>query len=297
MWAAGRKHGMDIRIAITTLAALHLSGAASASWFYTASEVGIAGELVGENLLPDQTWGANRTYRVWVVMPAGWRLEAIAGNDDQSLRFSTSGAFYQDPFGGGTSLSINPAFMDLAPDLAWDSWITIGAQDTNGGGSPASANELGHIGIDWTDFEAGGTLETTNGGCWILPTHAQGGEVAFSDACGTNGSGVLIGQFTLLGEGATLEGSMLLQGADAFGETWQRAIASFAIDPDGVSDALPQVGCSADLDSDGTVDVNDLLDLLGRWAIGACADVSGDAVMDSDDFLYLVGSWGPCAAN
>ncbi len=288
---------MRTRIAITTLMSLSMTAAATASWFFTANEVGIAGELVGENLLPDETWGANRTYRVWVVMPAGWRLEALAGNADQAMRFSTSGAFYQDPFGGATSLSINPAFIDLAPDLAWDSWITIGAHDTTGTGAPGTANELGHIGIDWAPFEAGAALETSNGGCWILPTHEQGGEVAFADACGVSGTGVLIGQFTLLGEGATLEGSMLLQGADGAGDTWQREIASFAIDPDGVSDALPQVGCSADLDSNGVVDVNDLLDLLGRWAIGACADVSGDAIMDSDDFLYLVGSWGPCSAE
>jgi hypothetical protein len=104
----------------------------------------------------------------------------------------------------------------------------------------------------------------------------------------------LIGQFTLLGEGATLTGSVLLQGTNASAETWQRAVTSFIIDPDGVSDAIPQVACAADINSDGNVNINDLLDLLTRWSAGACADISGDARVDQDDFLYMVAAWGPC---
>jgi hypothetical protein len=266
-----------------------------ASWFYSTGEVGIAAELVGVNLLPTENVGANRTFRVWAVMPAGWRLEAIAGNSSQVMSFTTDGAFYQDPFGGGTSLSVNAAFMAMAPDLEWDSWLTIGARDSSGTGAPGTSNDMGYIGLELSEFELGNSIVSDNGGCWVLPIHEQGDAIGFTDGCGRSGNGVLIGQFTLLGEGATLSGSVLLQGGDNVGETWQRAIPAFTIDPDGVSNAIPQVACAADIDGDGRVDVQDLLALLAAWSTGACADISGDARVDQDDFLYMVGSWGPCS--
>ena len=56
----------------------------------------------------------------------------------------------------------------------------------------------------------------------------------------------------------------------------------------------------ADLNGDGVVDVNDLLELLGSW--GTCdsgcgpdcpADVNGDCVVDVNDLLQLLASWTP----
>jgi hypothetical protein len=284
---------MQIQCVVVTLMAV-LATTAEASWFYSTDEVGIAAELVGVNLVPTESVGANRTFRVWAVMPDGWRLDAIAGNSTQTLSFTTDGSFYQDTFGGGTSVSINAAFISMAPDLEWDSWITIGSRDSGGTGAPGISNSLGYIGLELSEFELGNNLVSDNGGCWVLPTHEQGDAIGFTDGCGRSGNGVLIGQFTLLGEGATLTGSVLLQGTNASAETWQQAVTSFTIDPDGVSDAIPQVACAADIDSDGNVNINDLLDLLTRWSAGACADISGDARVDQDDFLYMVAAWGPC---
>jgi len=275
-------------------AAVCVSGAAWGSWFYAADEVGIAAEVVGVNLVPPSEVGVNRTIRVWAVMPDGWRLDAIAGNSSQPLSFSTNGVFFQHELGGATSQSIASGFFPMVPSLEWDTFLTIGALDMSGGGTPSGQNELGEIGFDWSSFEAGGSLSADNGGCWVLPTDGQGDAIGFVDGCERQGQGVLIGQFTLLGETAVLNGSILLQGSDASGETWQRPVTSFEIDEDGVSDALPQVACAADMDSSGEVDVDDLLSLLAAWAVGACADISGDAVMDQDDFLFLIGAWGPC---
>ena len=290
---------MRIQCVLATMAALGavVATTAKASWFYSTGEVGIAAELVGVNLVPSESVGANRTFRVWAVMPEGWRLEAIAGNSTQVLSFTTDGSFYQDTFGGGTSLSINAAFISMAPDLEWDSWITIGSRDSSGTGAPGTSNSLGYIGLELSEFELGNNIVSDNGGCWVLPIHEQGDAIGFTDGCGRSGNGVLIGQFTLLGEGATLAGSVLLQGANTSGETWQRDVPSFTIDPDGVSDAIPQVACSADIDSDGEVNVNDLLALLASWSTGACADISGDARVDQDDFLYMVGTWGSCSSE
>jgi hypothetical protein len=55
--------------------------------------------------------------------------------------------------------------------------------------------------------------------------------------------------------------------------------------------------CPADLNGDETVDVFDLLELLGSW--GPCPppcspDVNGDGTVDVFDLLELLGAWGPC---
>ena len=89
---------MQIQCVVVTLMAV-LATTAEASWFYSTDEVGIAAELVGVNLVPTESVGANRTFRVWAVMPDGWRLDAIAGNSTQTLSFTTDGSFYQDTFG------------------------------------------------------------------------------------------------------------------------------------------------------------------------------------------------------
>jgi hypothetical protein len=66
-----------------------------------------------------------------------------------------------------------------------------------------------------------------------------------------------------------------------------------------LGDASP---CRADLNSDGAVDVLDLLILLDAWgpcprgrSVGGCpADLNGDGVVDVLDLLILLDEWGPC---
>ena len=58
--------------------------------------------------------------------------------------------------------------------------------------------------------------------------------------------------------------------------------------------------CYEDVDGSGTVDVSDLLTLIGNW--GECADctdeipgdVNYDDIVDVTDLLMIVGAWGPC---
>ena len=63
---------------------------------------------------------------------------------------------------------------------------------------------------------------------------------------------------------------------------------------DGVSDVRPRM--PGDVNGDGTVDVNDLLQLLQHWGpaqpTGWDADFNGDAAVDVEDLLVLLGAWG-----
>ncbi|MDP7030606.1 MAG: hypothetical protein QF733_10360, partial [Phycisphaerales bacterium] len=103
-----------------------LLAASTAAHGGVVDEVQLRVQLVGQNLVSGV--GDNTTFRVWAELPADWTLDAVAGNSTMALQLSVSGgSFFQHDWGGPTSTSINPAFFDLAPDLEWDSFLTIGA--------------------------------------------------------------------------------------------------------------------------------------------------------------------------
>ncbi|HRP61749.1 MAG TPA: hypothetical protein PK400_00470, partial [Phycisphaerales bacterium] len=58
----------------------------------------------------------------------------------------------------------------------------------------------------------------------------------------------------------------------------------------------PAPACPADLNGSNTVDVQDLLILLGAWGpcAGCPADLNGSNTVDVQDLLILLGAWGPC---
>ena len=55
------------------------------------------------------------------------------------------------------------------------------------------------------------------------------------------------------------------------------------------------VPCPADTDGSGTVDVSDVLYIVGNWGTNdAAADVNGDGTVNVSDILEVVSAWGPC---
>jgi len=140
----------------------------------SSASADVAAELV--------SMGSNsegHTYRMYITgLADGDRLDAVYGNESNGL--SIAGNFYENAFGGNTSMSINPALIAVFPSLANDTWVTIGATDMLGG------NALNDIGMNWD----AGNYNTTNGSWFVTPDDAQGEAV--------DGS-VLIGQFTVVG--------------------------------------------------------------------------------------------------
>ncbi|MCH2148256.1 MAG: family 16 glycosylhydrolase [Phycisphaerales bacterium] len=57
-----------------------------------------------------------------------------------------------------------------------------------------------------------------------------------------------------------------------------------------LSDAAP---CPADFTGDGTVDVNDLLELLAAWGTPD-GDITGDGECNVNDLLSVIAAWGAC---
>ena len=196
---------MKATLMLGTAAALTVAGFAQATPFQ-----GFSFESLGN-------MGNGETYRMYVNVDDGARIDAVFGNSVGGLDIGAAAgmSFYQNGYGGPTSTSCNSDFFLLAPELEWDSYVTIGAIYANG--SPFANNALLDIGIDFGNFEAGGDLAGVDNGSWfVTPADAQGGEV---------GGRVLIGQFTVIGGSgngaADLLGQVSLQGKDADGNTWQ----------------------------------------------------------------------------
>ena len=134
------------------------------------------------------------------------QLHAVYGDSGNAMTIYSfwGDEFYQNPFGGPTTTSINPALYSVFPSLVYDSWVTIGLEDQVG-------NALLDIGIDFSEFEAGGGIDTSDGAWFATPDDPQ--VQAGSDLR------VLIAQFTSTNYGAAA-GHVNLQGANADGSIW-----------------------------------------------------------------------------
>ncbi len=147
------------------------------------------------------------TYRVYVTTPdSADFVSAIAGDELNPSYLRTSTSFYQNTaFGGLTADLINPLFFTLAPELAYDSWLTIGIDSAPMPGDGTAGVTLAQAAGDtWaTDFEAGQNLEMNSffGGSWFTTNLVSNG-VAGAD------KKVLVAQLTTDG---TLTGQLYVQ--------------------------------------------------------------------------------------
>jgi MYXO-CTERM domain-containing protein len=160
-----------------------------------AEFLGLSAELVGNGLV-DGTW----TARIYANLSDGSRLDAVYGNAANPLSMTSTGGLYQNQYGGDTSLEINASLYGVFPSLMYDSWVTIGLEDSGN-------NALGSIGVNWGTDE----ISTSDGSWYITPDDAQGQEM--------DGK-VLIAQFTTYGNDSVLYGSISMQGKNADGSNW-----------------------------------------------------------------------------
>ncbi|MCH2143357.1 MAG: hypothetical protein MK077_10230 [Phycisphaerales bacterium] len=233
--------------------------------------------------------GASWTADIYLELPADWRLDAVAGNSSQIKTVASTTAFYQSMYGGPTSVSINPEFYPMSPDLQWDSRMTIGCLDVSG--APYAENNLGDIGIDWTEFESGGSLSVVDGTWFVLPVDSQGEAALFTDSSCTQRYGVLVARLTSLEYDSEILFDALFQGRDAEGMTWQDA-ASTTISYQGELDCNGNLTPDAcDIASGESQDANangvpDECEQLCAW------DLNGDGNTSVDDLLILIGNFG-----
>jgi hypothetical protein len=173
------------------------------------------------------------TYRVYAVLPTSQHsLYAVFADGEHMLNVSTTGSFYQHDLGGYSSLDINENIMDIDEALAFDSWVTVGAENNLN-------NNLWSVGIGYNSFAAGDALEVVDGAWFVVPTDVR----AATDA----NNMVLLMQITTDG---TATGTLNFQGSDENGDTWRQYDMTFS------SDDAKVFGCTDNEAANYSADAN-----------------------------------------
>lgn len=232
------------------------------------------------------------SYRLYAEIPDNYEIQIIFGLNDTPFSLSANGgSFFQDPLGGPSTLSINTDLFPSNPALAFDSWLTIGADQMDN-------NQLFVLpgDIAFAAWEMGGDLMINDlFGAGLYMT------TVFQDPQNTvdaNGR-VLLGQFTA---SEFVSGCFNIQlrrlnedGTIFMDEDDQPEIVLFE---NVCFSAEPEVNnCPADLDNSGNILINDVLLLLQNYGCtnNCSADVNGDDAVTTLDLLMMLSVFGqPC---
>ncbi len=137
-------------------------------------------------------------------------VTSVYGNSLETLAVNTTTSFFQHVLGGATPENVNPLLLGAYPNLAFDSWITIGldgpADAINGESGAATVQSPSQAWVTAFDpgFGASGgdiVMDDEVGGVWYI---LNGDVNGFPEMDGT----VLLGQFTTDG---VLTGNLNIQ--------------------------------------------------------------------------------------
>ena len=226
---------------------------------------------------------------------------AEVGSVDLSIDVTTS--FYQHPAGSNLGSGISEFFITLVPELAFDSWLTIGSDNSNDG--PVSSIGMSDaFGL----FSAGGgfVLNGETGGSWYVTPASNPAALAGEDGR------VLLAQLTAADDAEGNAGHVVcdwnLQWRNANGVS-ENVIGLFvdtsdapvdlagcmdatacnydvaATTDDGSCSTLDECGvCGGAGIADGTCDCEGSLPDAGYDCDGVClSDVDGDGVCDENE--------------
>ncbi|MDE0917226.1 MAG: hypothetical protein OSA04_02850, partial [Flavobacteriales bacterium] len=217
------------------------------------------------------------TYRLYLNMEfANDAATSFTGNDLFPLSLNTTSSFFQEPiFGGSTPSNVSTAALGLIPDLAYDSWVTIGLD------GPASSGEsnVSLLPGTWaSDFEDGNGFTVNDGvgsGWYVLPNVSNG----IADA----NQRILIAQLTSDGD---ISGSFSVQiFPHGDSESDNRADFSFSMSSGSTGNAC---GCTAIIacNYDPLAQYNDGTCEFVSCLVFACTDATAcnyDPLADYDD--------------
>lgn len=233
--------------------------------------------------------GTPSCYRVYANFDDNYELQIVFGDMATPLSLSSTGTFYQAPLGGPSTLTLDPALIPANPELAYDSWFTIGYEDFN-----VNLLQLLPFPMVFDTWEAGGDLllDDIFGASVFLPT---AGLMPINQP-DVNGN-VLVAQITSDGQ---VDGCFNFQ--------LRRLNPDGTIyDPPGpenselevfnnvcftLNEAAPD--CPGDFDNSGNIFTGDLLIFLGDFGCqGDCiADMNSDNITNAADLLAFLAVFG-----
>lgn len=108
------------------------------------------------------------TYRVYAEFTSPDDVvSAVFGDAATPLTLASETGFWQSLAGGDFATAINAGLFGVLPDLEYDSWLTIGAEN-----SSQAESGISQVGMSAAlgDFNSGGDfiLDTPNGGSWFV---------------------------------------------------------------------------------------------------------------------------------
>lgn len=295
-----------MRLTRKHIAFLFLLTANSLSWTTALCQGSLSLELVEQHdgFVGSQDLTGYSTYRLYYVLNSEEDIPiTIFGNDEFPLNVSSTDGFWQSQFGGVTSNNINASFLDILPELQYDSWVSIAAEDSD---NDAFVITLTTENDQWLDpFEAGANIEinTNKGGGWCVEWFL------YENMPVEPGNKVLLTQLTTSGNlWGSLSVDYLVDGVQpivdtdyglSFGSPDELIIGctdenALNYDPE----ANVNFECEypeGDFNGDGVVDISDILDLLGQLGcMEDCgdADLNGDGVVNIWDLLVILGLFG-----
>jgi hypothetical protein len=141
----------------------------------------------------------------------GDQLFVVFGDSVHKIEIKSSKPFYQSKAGGATSKDSNRKIAGEDPQLKYDSWITIGAQDNYD-------NNINTLNLDLSVFESrGGAIDSGKEGAWFcIPTDKQA-------YCGED-KRILLMQLTTAG---TISGKLSLMGKSKDGVSYTKYDMTF----------------------------------------------------------------------
>ena len=168
---------------------------AAGSLFATGAMADYMGLSCDVSFNIDGTW----TSRIYANFTAETdELDAVYGDSSHELTVTSTAGFFNATGTGATAMDNNNAFWSIFPSMEWDSMVSIGMTHSASGGT------MSNIGIDFSDFNAGGDIVTNNGSWYSTPD--QPNVLAGADLR------VLLGQFTMYSLDSQLNGVVNLQG-------------------------------------------------------------------------------------
>ncbi len=261
-----------------------LTNTASAS--YVGLDTTVSQVTQNDWVTPDPEGRVLMAVRLYAVFSRDSdHVNGVAGTSENLLTIATTddAGFYQCAQGSNTANEINASLYLAFPSLRADSWVTIGYEDSTN-------NELLRTGINFANFNAGGSLQANNGMWLVSPDDPQGDGSASPD------DKVLLGQF-VVGIGETVSGTISVQWRNGSGST------TLATDQTFEQLAVMPLARGADFNGDGNADSlfheystgKDLVQLrtgtvvdssgyvssgLAGWTIHSVGDFNGDSKTD-----------------
>lgn len=245
------------------------------------------------------------TYRLYAQLTdATDYVLGVFGDAQAPLSVSLSAPLYQNDGGAVLASDVQTVFYPVFPGLAYDSWLSVSVDPL---GLPSFDHNLTPSVMqtfeEEVDDNLGWTWDSEAGAAWLT--------YGFYDEPELEGDLRLLGQFTL-SPAESIEGvvnlkivtmeapgeSNIVSCEEAFGLSFSsdNALAGGCTDP-GASNYNPGAvvdneTCEylGDLNGDGAVDTDDLLDLISGLGCSDCPDLdlSADGVVNVQDLLVFL---------